>query len=322
MNDAITALLLRPDLTRLRMAVAFASTEGARLMLEVIDARGSPLDVRLVIGLDGSVTEPEAIRTLAARFPRRVRLFETSGKGIFHAKTLALDSKKNSLSPFVFVTGSANLTSAGLRKNREANVVIELDQGDERDRISIQWHNWFQQIWDRSKRATNARIDKYEAHHKTSEPMPSPDRIMGEKAEISQVSPADASELWIESGAITGGSGNQLEIPTHVVAFFGIDSTNYNAKIALRLSRGSSVWNSSLMSYYKANQMWRINLDTSIPEIKEQGIRGKVLHFLRKDSGNSVEFNVLSANYIRAIKAASQASGNIGRTVKRSYGWM
>ena len=320
-NDAIAAQLLRPDLTRLRMAVAFASAEGARLLLELIEARKSPLDVKLVIGLDGLVTEPKGIKILAERFPKRVRLFETSGKSMFHTKTLALDGRVRT-SLFVFVTGSSNLTSAGFSKNREANVVIELKEETERDRISKQWHSWFQQIWDQSENATSARIREYEARHKAAPRMPAPDRIMGGKVEVSQIDISDARELWIDAGAITGGSSNQLEIPARAVSFFRINSTDYNKEIRIRLIRGSLAWNSSLMSYYRRNQMWRINLDTSIPEIKGKGIRKEVLHFLRTHRNNCYEFNILSVNQIQAIMAASRVSGNIGHTRTRSYGWM
>ena len=320
-SDVIAALLLRPDLTRLRMAVAFASAEGARLLLELIKARESPLNVKLVIGLDGLITEPEAIKILAARFPRHVRLFETSGEGILHAKTLALDGRART-SPFVFVTGSSNLTLAGFSKNREANVVIELSEETERDRISKQWHGWFQQVWNQSENATSTRIREYEARHKAAPRMPAPDRIKGGKVELSQVVSSSARDLWIESGAVTGGAANQLEIPADAVAFFGIDPTKRRAQVKLRLFRGTLVWNNSVMAYYKSNSMWRIRLDTSIPEISNLGIRYKVLHLRRAADGNGFEFNVLTPSQAHAIQSASKVSGNIGYTPTRSYGWV
>lgn len=320
-GDAIARLLLRSDLTRLRMAVAFASAEGAQILLGLIQARNSPLDVKLVIGLDGLVTEPEAIKILAAQFARRVRLFETSGEGIFHAKTLALDGKTRT-SPFVVAVGSSNLTSAGLSKNREANIMMEFTPGVERNRIARQWQDWFDQMWGLSKNVTNAQIQKYEARYKIRRRMPAPDRNKGSKIEVSKIKSASARDLWIESGAVTGGAANQLEIPSDAVAFFGINPNKRRSQITLRLFRGASVWNNSVMAYYQSNSMWRIRLDTTIPDVSNAGIRFKVLHFRRSAAGNNYEFNVLLPAQAYAMKATSRASGNIGSTITRSYGWL
>ncbi len=320
-NDVFSSLLLRPDLNRLRMAVAFASAEGAKLLLGAIEARSARLDVRLVVGLDGSITEPAAIRILSERLPNRVRLFETTGPGMFHAKTLVLDRRGRS-SPFVLIVGSANLTSAGFLRNREAGAVVELGTGSERDRISAQWHEWFQEIWKRSSAVTPTRIRAYETHRKNSPQLPSPDRVTGGETEESTVAIGRARELWIESGAITGGSANQLEIPGPAVPFFGVNPIDHATRAILRLSRGSSVWNGSVMSYYGRNGMWRINLDTSIPEVNRGEVRYRVLRFRRRASGDGFDFSVLSSAQTRAAQAASRATANIGSTGQRSYGWV
>ncbi|MEA3402328.1 MAG: phospholipase D-like domain-containing protein [Armatimonadota bacterium] len=116
-----------------RLAVAFASANGVRLLEGALaEALDCGAHVELLIGLDGEVTEPDAIRLLFCL---------TGGSENAHLYCHPPAALGSSYHPKVYwtsrqdaatiVVGSSNLTRGGLSSNAEINVVIDAESREE-----------------------------------------------------------------------------------------------------------------------------------------------------------------------------------------------
>ncbi|MQC26624.1 MAG: hypothetical protein DWG76_04130 [Chloroflexi bacterium] len=109
-----------------RIAVAFASQSGLRMLADEIDnALAAIASIEILVGLDYSTTEAKALWAMQKWskdfenfnfycFPRR-------GNGIYHPKMYLLLADNGA----TIVVGSSNLTAAGLSQNAEANILIK-----------------------------------------------------------------------------------------------------------------------------------------------------------------------------------------------------
>jgi len=318
---ALNDLVCNAAYTRMRTAIAFASRDGVSLLAKAIAARPQPLSMYVIVGLDGRITEPKAIEQLESLFHDRVRCFESQEAGtMFHAKTICLDSEQ-SKGHFALLIGSSNLSGAGLLKNREGALLLRLGAG-EKHISRRRWETWWRQLWKSAQPVTSALIADYTEKHRRSRRLPAPDRLGGQRQERAKVNIRNASELWLEVGAITGGSANQLEIPREVVSFFRINPNRFKMRRSLVFTRAGHKWRSNLMAYYTRNGMWRINLDTGIPEVSRRRLRGSFVRFHRSRVPDLYEFSVLSRAAVRPLQVASSALGNSRTTPSRAYGWL
>ncbi|MCK4821959.1 hypothetical protein KA005_39710, partial [bacterium] len=301
-------------------AIAFATSSGVTLLSEALSARSTALSVYIVVGLDGTITEPQAIQQLHNLFPGRVRCF-TSGEAdtMFHAKIYSFNDRRRQ-GRFSLLIGSSNLSRAGLVRNREGGFILQLDQG-EIHAAREHWEHWWQQLWDSSRRVTANLIADYARDFPRSRRPPAPDRVRGGRREPSISTIQQANELWLQVG-LTGGSQNQFEIPLQVVPFFGLNPNNHSIIIPITFIRDTRTWLHNSISYYPHNSMWRLRLDTSIPEVRHQTLRGLFVHFRRSISPNTYHFTVLDSSALRPLRAASRSLGNIGSTSTRVYGWL
>ncbi len=108
------------------IAVAFLKSAGWRMIAGGVQAfleRGGRL--RLVVGTDFYMTEPEPLRELLrlrAKYPAlEWRLVASSGSSTFHPKYYRFQAGKW----IWLLTGSANLTAGGLSRNIETSVMVE-----------------------------------------------------------------------------------------------------------------------------------------------------------------------------------------------------
>jgi HKD family nuclease len=318
---ALSRLVSNATYTRMRTAIAFASRDGVSLLAKAIGTRTEPLSIKMVVGLDGHITEPKAIEQLSNLFPNEVRCFESlEADTMFHAKTFCFDDEQDK-GHFALLIGSSNLSVAGLLKNREGGLLLKLDAGEAH--VSRRnWETWWQQVWNTAQPVTPNLIAQYTTRYRHSRRMPSPDRISGHRREHATVSIRNANELWLEVGAITGGSANQLEIPREIVTFFRVDPNRFQVRRLLVFTRDGHRWGSNLMAYYMRNGMWRINLNTSIPEVSGKKLRGLFVRFKRTKVLDNYEFSVLKATEVRPLQIASGALGNSRTTLSRAYGWL
>ena len=319
--SALYDLLSNPTYKRMRIAVAFASWGGAALLHEAVSDRSSPLSMNVIVGLDGGITEPEAIIQLEDWYPGCLRVFRSGeASTMFHAKTFCLDNGEGQ-GDLALLIGSSNLSAAGLLKNREGGFLLGLDSGEShgaRDR----WEAWWQQTWSAAQPVTPDLIAAYANRFQRSRRPRAPDRTHGGRRELPRVRIASANEIWIEVGAITGGSANQLEVPQDVVGFFRVDPGRHSLRREIVLTDGTNTWGHNVMAYYARNGMWRINLSTSIPEVRDRVLRHYFVDFRRTAAPDRYEFSVLDADTVRPMQAASRATGNLLTTAARVYGWL
>ena len=249
---ALYGLVCNAAYTRMRTAIAFASRNGVSLLAEAITARSQSLSTDLVVGLDGMITEPRAIEELSSLFPGRVRCFESREVDtMFHAKTFCFDDEQEE-GQFALLVGSSNLSAAGLLKNREGGLLLKLDAG-EAHMSRCDWETWWGQIWSLAQPVTAALVANYAGKYRRSRRLLAPDRISGRRREDARVNIRNANELWLEVGAITGGSSNQLEIPREVITFFQVDPNRFQTRHHIVFTHAGHIWASSLMAYYMRN---------------------------------------------------------------------
>lgn len=111
----------------IRIAVAFISIKGLALIEESLKlAINSANSIEFLVGLDMNWTEPDALKMLYNLSSDNdkitcICLSSLKPHYTYHPK-LYLFKKGNNVK---FIIGSSNLTEGGLRKNIEANVVIE-----------------------------------------------------------------------------------------------------------------------------------------------------------------------------------------------------
>ncbi len=111
----------------IRIAVAFVSIKGLGLIKDSLKlATNSANSIEFLLGLDMNWTEPDALKmlynlSLGNDKITCICLSSLKSYYTYHPK-LYLFNKGNNVK---FIIGSSNLTEGGLRKNIEANVVIE-----------------------------------------------------------------------------------------------------------------------------------------------------------------------------------------------------
>jgi HKD family nuclease len=124
------ALLFSEDI---RIAVAFVSVKGLALIEDSLNlAINSATSIEFLVGLDMNWTEADALRLLHKLSLRNEKvtcicLSSLKPYYTYHPKLYLFNKGKNVKS----IIGSSNLTEGGLKKNIEANVVIETNIDNE-----------------------------------------------------------------------------------------------------------------------------------------------------------------------------------------------
>ena len=140
------------DSNRIDIATAWA-TEGSALteILKAANRIDRPCELRAIVGINGFITTPQALRDLNQAGDLRI----VHGPKLFHPK-LYLFHKRRCTS--VGWVGSANLTGKGFGHNEE--VVLETT-------LSNEMVHWFERRWAEcgplDRRTLNGYCDSYEA---------------------------------------------------------------------------------------------------------------------------------------------------------------
>ena len=238
---------------------------------------------------------------------------------MFHAKTYCFDNGQRD-GQVAYLIGSSNLSSAGLIKNREGGVLLQLNASEINSARDV-WNGWWQQIWTEASPATPDLVASYATRFRRSTRPPAPDRKSGGRLEKGQTAIGTATELWL-GVQVTGEASNQLEVPRDIVSFFQIDPNDQDRRLSLDFIGPGNTWTNSFMAYYVRNSMWRINLDTNIPEVSARTLRGNFIRLRRTAQPHRYEFSVSTAGSILALQTASRALGNVRTTTSREYGWI
>ncbi|MNK78468.1 hypothetical protein D3C87_981010 [compost metagenome] len=171
--------------------------------------------------------------------------------------------------------------------------------------------------------------------------------IIEENKEINVVTETielPVGSMWIETGKMTGGSKNQLdmskkgrlngEILAGSVSYFGLDPDDANVTKNIDVHLGGKVYKGNHIYYYEGNNNWRIQLKgvtdnneklTSISRIQlghNGGFVNKTLLFTRIDDTN-YKLEILDSEDREKLIENSTTWGRMGNeTTGRAYGFI
>jgi hypothetical protein len=322
-----------PSITRL--GFAYVSDYGLDALLSGLQNIAGWRDTikEWIVGLHHGITEPKAlerIRTLPNSRPRvfigAERLSTTSLRigRVFHAKIVSVTSGvRPSGVPVCLLASSANLTGAALGlngRNYEAGMaafgsLIARTQYE-------QFRRWWARACTESDGVTDVLLDQYTRLRDQF--------LLRNSDSLADLDPPSLPELgaagtlWIEAGAMSGGSRNQVEFSEELAEFFGPIE---RATRLLRIRANAKEWDDRPLSHKITTfgvEIWRLSLPTE----NSGGFYypGKVIclrRFTNRD-GQYVEVDVAgprSQKYAR-WRSTAHRQGYVGLTSgQRAYGF-
>lgn len=314
-------LITTDHFSRLRIAVAYATIEGVHLLQRILANRSGHLEVSLIVGLDGFVTQPQAIRTLQQLYKTECKfILTTEANSIFHAKGFFFESSSGDyVGAFV---GSANLTGSGLGRNTELGILTRC-HGAQAQQMKSVWDSWWSTIWAEASFLSEPEVQAYETNFgRRQRELLHGDRVVTAQSLSDLATPvagdaSSAKSLWLDAGSITGGAGNQLELMRPVVSYFGDFSNVETRRIELQME--AQRWTNNVVRYYPNSGMWRINIEAELVR-SIGGLRDKTVFFERQRP-DAYQVRTLDYAETKAIRELSEEMGSVGETSTREYGW-
>ncbi len=319
-----------------RLGFAYVSVSGLDVILSKLDGipEWQASRKEWIVGLHRGITEPGALERIRALPNSRLKIFLdaerlslsalTSGQ-MFHGKIVGINSRTRSTTgrPLCLIVSSANLTGAALSagtRNYEAGLALfgsAIPKG-QFDRFE----SWWKHAWNASIDLTDILLDKYtRLRSRFLEQYPNAWTEL-DPPSLSQL--RNARSLWIDAGAMSGGSRNQVEFNRELAAFFGPPSPSTRL---LRIRANGKEWNSRPLAHKVTTfdvEIWRLSLPT-----KTSGgflYTGKVIIFRKtaKGVGAYLEVDVAAPRDQRSgrWRASANRRGYVGVTSgQRSYGF-
>ena len=278
--------LIHDDLSRIRVAVAYATRAGCERLVGAIEEKLGPSALQvaskfLVTSFDFGHTEPEALsywRDLPNSEIRIANVQRVQGNlslvaanTNFHPKVYFFDHPNR----VAALVGSANLTRRALTVNTEVAFAEATADLQAVDRV---WSG----SWDSGEALTDQLLSEYRVT-RGNRSLPdfdlaiqaSPPRYPGTGQRLLDaieqgLDPLQFRCMWIQAGSMTsGGSRNQLELPRGANIFFGF---NYNTYDPEHVTVGQPVlisrarrWTDRSLTWHAGggqNAMERLNLPT------------------------------------------------------------
>jgi HKD family nuclease len=314
--------------SRVRIAVAYATERGADFFLRNLrsDPDWDHSQKLFLIGFDHGLTQPEALKKLARENNSEVRFADGNElftkrtlrrSVVFHPKVYSFDTDYTESVLGIF-SGSSNLTFNGLSQNVEFG--ISCLENDASRSIAQSFESWWKVHWNNGIEFNDNLEQIYSSLRKQIR-QTSPQQFLTEEVSPTELSLANI--LWIESGFLSGGSRNQLELPQGVEVFFGIDEALPDVKNPLTLLKDGNEWDSWLQFW--GNQVLRLRMPTKAQGISEDYEDALIL--FNRLSGSSFDFEVIPIRSNRAnrIRNDSEALGQLRKTRGdggREYGWL
>ena len=246
------------DYEHVDIAVAYASTEGVRLLNDALSlgAHWSAATKRFLVSIDFGFTQPSALHALSelgnseVRIPNARAVLESAilrPPFAFHAKTFLFRGREW-FSLKALIVGSANLTASALSTGAEVvtrqiwNNISPRTAAWEHLKMAKPAVDWFEDTWNGAELLTDV-LDEYRLRHRA---LPKPRTPPEEKTRTTRtflLSPdehvitgtlpvqlAAAKSLWVDGSSIIGNRkpkpGNQLNTPRGTRIFFGFSSKN------------------------------------------------------------------------------------------------
>lgn len=328
-----TALSSQSGRALIRLGFAYASSAGVDALL---DRLGSLLawqhsDKRWLFSVHHGVTEPAAIRQALQLNASQVRLYvggrslsqkSLSGATIFHAKAAVIEGSGEG-GPTVFL-GSSNLTSAAVgtsARNYEAGVLVEGSAAQ--SILHSCFDGWWSGVWDSSIEANMSLLEKYAL---LREEFLTKNPSLLDQTDTPPASHVGSARfLWIEAGAMSGGSRNQVEFNRELAAFFG-EVAETSRPVRIRV--GSTTWDDRLLTPKTTTfgvDIWRLNLPTH----SAGGLNypGMVIGFERYSDSDGAYFDLQVARPASTLhsmwRSKALRTGHAGVTSgnNRAYGF-
>jgi hypothetical protein len=337
-----------PGLTGMRIAVAYVSLAGIRLLMPRLKLRAgdvwATVPKTILTSFDFGFTDPRALQQLSEdEDGYEVRVANPSVLAgpflrpatAFHPKMYVFDKGATSDA----LLGSPNLTDRALTLNSEVAIL----------QLGLARAGSIDEAWDLmldgSVPIDEPLLERYRAlrprlrisTRRGEEPppiedTPAPDAPVTEAILSPSVDSRDLrvfadavdgglradsyEHLWIEAGSMTsGGSHNQLELPRASNQFFGFRFTDYgNAHQVIGhpilIARGN-VWRDRPLTWHGNNRMERLNL----PTFAQGGFRYEGAAVLFRRIPNGFEIEVADWSNPLAI-SWRYASGELGTTFR------
>ncbi|AFZ17080.1 restriction endonuclease PLD domain-containing protein [Allocoleopsis franciscana] len=128
---------LAADSSSIRIAVAYLSADG----LEEVRPYCQDIDVRIVCGVHGCISDLWALKDLVCRPDLQVQGHVFSGQNLFHPKLYIFNGVSEGMTALI---GSPNFTFGGLKTNEEVYVGIRGQESAQPIRDAV---NYFNNLW-------------------------------------------------------------------------------------------------------------------------------------------------------------------------------
>lgn len=320
--------------TKLFVASAYVTREGTRLLFDRLRhklgaAAFGNLSKRLVTTFDYGLTDPDAIKDWEAEGAKVwianagvIQAGNLNPPAAYHPKVYGY---RTAAGVWEVVSGSANLTGRGMTINAEAVSGASVPAADMRAAID--------RLRDGAVRADPALIAAYRALKAALPPpaslavqvtpVPAPVAVAANALETlweaiasGNAVPPNHQRFWIQTMAMSGGSGSQLELPRGANRFFGLAFANYaaGAKVTIgrpRLRSGGSLWVDRILSWHGNNGMERLNMPT--PAMSGFTYGNSAVSFRRKGADYEFEVAPWTSSLANSWRSASTAAGTIYR---------
>ena len=325
LGEATNALLSSCDgPLRLNIGCPFVSRAGIELLaLPIAPSTWEKAEKRWIVGLHQGITEPAALRDILNLGNSSARIFAGGpkldtrallGTPIFHAKMLALESGSGNARRLTgALVSSANLTRAALGDhaptcNFEAGAQIQNISATE----ATAWREWWLDAWKIGLPLTAELIDHYD-RLRDGFLRRNPDvEALLDPPSLAQLETAEG--FWIEAGAMSGGSRNQVEFSEDLASFFGPPATKSRKLKILygKLSRNDRPLSPKVTTFNVP--IWRLSLPTAT-----QGgpiYPGNIICFERvpAESGYRIMVAPPDSSLARRWHRKAKQTGYLGRT--------
>ena len=309
----------------LGVATAFLSVAGAHTLARLV-AKSGTTRVRVVAGLSGCITHPQAIRDLmAAGYSVRLGVHSS---GIFHPKLFvggeAFRRSGELINAGCGYIGSANLTNAGLLKN------LEVGLGTKDPSIAMGLGSAFAAIWATSGVVKSNSIEKYEVAFAESQRRRSIEDLRflnvvdgdARTKGVSLVETRHAVAVWAGLESFTGEHTFQVEFPKKAGEVLRNLFGRIEGEVPIECSDGQT--RSMVFRYYEDNGMYRLNVPNDMPLVDwaRQEKRGALVVWQESaEAHGNFHAQVLRGSRLREIVSRSKELGAFGKTATREYGW-
>lgn len=257
----------------LRFGFAYATSLGAEALVRALNSAPAwaDSDKEWIVSVHHGITEPAAVRTLNGLPRSRVHLHCGAPGSVsksslfrppFHAKLASVSTTNKQL--VAVWTGSPNLTGAALSPqalNFEAGLaVVQPPVSSTLVAIGGRLTEWWKQALESAVLVTDPVLNKYAELREQL--IASNPRFYAQIDPVPLTQIEKATTLWIEAGAMSGGSRNQVEFSQDLAAFFGEPQTH---RWLLTVRVKLDVFDDRSLAYKKTTfgvDIWRFSMPT------------------------------------------------------------